>query len=53
MALENLILWMEESYSFSRGEAYMLLAQVMEARCTQFVNPAYTYVAKIAKKYLV
>lgn len=53
MALENLILWMEESYSFSRGEAYMLLAQVMEARCTQFVNPTYTYVAKIDKKYLV
>lgn len=52
MALENLILWMEESYSFSRGEAYMLLAQVMEARCTQFVNPSYTYVAKIDKKYL-
>ena len=53
IALENLILWMEESYSFSRGEAYMLLAQVMEARCTQFVNPSYTYVAKINKKYLV
>jgi amidase len=53
LALENLILWMEESYSFSRGEAYMLLAQVMEARCTQFVNPSYTYIAKINKKYLV
>jgi acetamidase/formamidase len=52
LALENLILWMEESYSFERGEAFMLLAQVMEARCTQFVNPTFTYVAKIEKKYL-
>ena len=52
MALEHLLLWMEESYSFSRGEAYMLLAQVMEARCTQFVNPTFSYIAKIEKKYL-
>ena len=51
-ALCNLITWMEESYGFTRGDAYLLLGQVMEARCTQFVNPTYTYVAKIAKRYL-
>jgi acetamidase/formamidase len=33
-------------------EAYLLLGQVLEARVTQFVNPTYTYVAKVAKKYL-
>ena len=50
-ALEVLILWIEERYGVEHGEAYMLLAQVMEARCTQFVNPSFTYVAKAAKKY--
>ena len=52
MALENLILWMEEDYGFTRAEAFLLLGQVLEARCTQYVNPTYTYVAKIAKRYL-
>jgi acetamidase/formamidase len=52
LALANLITWMEESYGFSRADAFLLLGQVMEARCTQFVNPTFTYVAKIAKRYL-
>lgn len=52
MALENLILWMEEDYGFSRADAFLLLGQVLEARCTQFVNPTYTYVAKIDRRYL-
>ena len=52
LALENLILWMEEDYGFTRSDAFLLLGQVMEARCTQFVNPTYSYVAKIEKKYL-
>jgi amidase len=51
-ALEDLILWLEEDYNLPRGESYLLLGQVLEARCTQFVNPTFTYVAKIAKKYL-
>lgn len=53
LALEALILWMEEGYGFARGEAYLLLGQVLEARCTQFVNPTFSYVAKIAKRWLV
>lgn len=52
LALENLILWMEEDYGFARSDAFLLLGQVMESRCTQFVNPTYSYVAKIEKKYL-
>jgi amidase len=52
MALANLITWMEEDYGFSRPDAFLLLGQVMEARCTQFVNPTFTYVAKIAKEHL-
>ena len=37
----------------SQGEAYMFLSQCLEARVTQFVNPSYSYVAKVASKYLV
>jgi acetamidase/formamidase len=51
-ALESLILWMEEDYGFSRIDAYLLLGQVLETRCTAFVNPTFTYIAKIAKAYL-
>lgn len=51
-ALEGLVLWMEESYGFSRGDAFLLLGQVLEARCTAIVNPTFTYIAKVAKKYL-
>ena len=51
-ALLELVLWLEEEYGMSRGEAYLLLGQVLEARCTQFVNPTYTYVCKVSRKYL-
>ena len=51
-ALVELILWLEEDYGMTRGEAYLLLGQVLESRCTQFVNPTYTYVCKIDRKYL-
>jgi amidase len=52
-ALEAMVLWLEESYGFTRGDAYLFLGQVLEARCTQFVNPTFTYVAKVPKQYLV
>jgi acetamidase/formamidase len=51
-ALEALVLWLEADYGFSRGEAYLYLGQVLEARCTQFVNPTFTYVAKIRRDLL-
>jgi acetamidase/formamidase len=51
-ALEALVLWMEESYQIPRGEAYILLGQVLEARVTQFVNPTFTYIAKMPQRYL-
>lgn len=51
-ALEAMILWLEEDYGFTRGDAYLLLGQILEARATQFVNPTITYVAKVAKRYL-
>ncbi len=51
-ALERLLLWIEHDYAMDREEAFLLLGQVLEARCTQFVNPTFTYVAKVAKRYL-
>jgi acetamidase/formamidase len=51
-ALEGMILWLEESYGFSRGEAYLFLGQVLEARVTAYVNPTFTYIAKVPKRYL-
>jgi acetamidase/formamidase len=51
-ALAALVLWLEEDHGLTRGQAYLLLGQVLEARCTQFVNPTFTYVAKVARQYL-
>jgi len=51
-ALSGLLLWLEAEYGFSRGDAFLWLGQVLESRCTQFVNPTYTYIAKVAKKHL-
>jgi amidase len=51
-ALIELLRWLKEEYQMAHGDAYLLLGQVLEARCTQFVNPSFTYVAKIEKKYL-
>jgi amidase len=53
IALSEMILWLEASYGMSQGEAYIFLSQCLEARVTQFVNPTYTYIAKVDKKYLV
>lgn len=47
-ALEGLVLWMEEE-GWDRGDAYLWLGQVLEARCTQFVNPTFSYVAKVGR----
>ena len=51
-ALEAMVLWLEDDYGFTRGGAYLYLGQVLESRCTQFVNPHFTYLAKVARKYL-
>ena len=51
-ALEAMVLWLEESYGFTRGNAYLFLGQVLKARCTQFVNPTFTYIAKVPRRYL-
>ena len=52
LALVEMVLWLEEEYKLDRGEAYLLLGQVLEARCTQFVNPTFTYICKVNRRYL-
>ena len=52
IATEQLIYWLADGYNMDEKEAFLLLGQVLEARCTQFVDPLYTYVAKIKREYL-
>ena len=52
IAFEEMVYWLEEDYGMSGPEAYMLLGQVAEARCTQMVNPKFTYICKFPKRYL-
>ncbi len=51
-ALTDLIHWMADEFGFTPTGAHMLLAQVLEARVTQFVNPLYTYLCKVQRKFL-
>jgi amidase len=48
----ELIEWLEADYGFDRTDAYTLLGQVGESSVANIVDPAYTVVAKIAKRYL-
>lgn len=52
IAFEEMIYWLEDDYGIPAPEAYMLLGQIAEARCTQVVNPKYTYVCTVAKEIL-
>jgi amidase len=52
LAVEELVNWMVVDYGFTAADAVLLLGQVAEARCTQLVNPKYTYIVKVAKRYL-
>ena len=51
-AAREVLCWMVEAYHFTPEDAYLLMGQVMEARCTQFVNPTRSYICKMPKKYL-
>lgn len=53
IGLEALLEWMMAEHGFTLEEGYMLLGQVLEARCSQFVDPLYTYVCKISRQYLI
>ena len=53
IALEDMIHWMVDEHGFTPPDAHMLLAQVLHARCTQFVDPLYTYLCKVERQYLL
>jgi amidase len=52
IAVRELVAWLGARCGLSVPDAVMLLGQVAEARATQIVNPKYTYVVKIAKRWL-
>jgi amidase len=52
IAYTELVLWMEEGFGFTRWEAYELLGQVGGLYVANMVNPAYSAVASIEKRYL-
>lgn len=51
-AAEQMMQWMADEYAFTLPDAYLLMGQVMEARCTQFVNPTSSYICKMPKGVL-
>ncbi len=52
IAVQELVYWLSDDYGLDEREAVLLLGQVLEARCTQFVDPDYTYVAKVRRDCL-
>ena len=50
IAFEEMVYWLEDDWKIPAPEGYMLLGQIAEARCTQVVNPKYTYICKVDKK---
>lgn len=52
IAYAELVLWMEEEFGFTRWEAYQLLGQVGGLYVANMVNPLYSLVASIDKRYL-
>jgi acetamidase/formamidase len=52
IAVEQLVWWLADAYGMEEKEAFLLLGLVLEARCTQFVDPLYSYIAKIPRRYL-
>lgn len=52
LAYRELINWMVSDYGWDRDDAYMFLSLAVKARIAQIVDPLYTVVAKLSKKYL-
>jgi amidase len=52
LAFLELIKWLEEDYGFERYDAYMFLSLAAKVRLAQIVDPLFTVVAKLPKKFL-
>jgi len=51
-AFKEMVEWMVADYKWERDDAYMFLSLAGKARIAQIVDPLYTVVAKLHKKYL-
>lgn len=52
IAYKEMVLWLADDFKMDTMDAYQLCSQVGEADAAQVVDPNYTVVAKISKKYL-
>ena len=52
IASHDLIQWIVQDYGLSALDAYELLSVAMESNVSQIVDPNYTILVKIKKKYL-
>jgi acetamidase/formamidase len=52
VCFQEMIYWLNDDWGVPEPDAYLLLAQIAEARCTQVVNPKYTYICKVPKSIL-
>jgi len=52
LAFREMIRWLEADYGVNQYDAYMLLSLTATARIAQIVDPLYTVVVKLQKKYL-
>jgi amidase len=52
LAYEEMVYWLEDNWKIPAPEGYVLLGKIAEARCTQVVNPKYTYICKVNKDLL-
>ncbi len=52
LAYRELVNWMVRDYGWNRDDAYMFLSIAAKSRIAQIVDPLYTVVAKLPKKYL-
>ncbi|UDL94054.1 acetamidase/formamidase family protein [Lichenihabitans sp. PAMC28606] len=52
IAFQEMIYWLNDEWNIPEPDGYLLLAQIAEARCTQMVNPKYTYICKVSKEIL-
>jgi acetamidase/formamidase len=52
IAHTEMIAWLGEEFGFSSLDAYQLLTQVAESPVANVVDPNYTFLAKVAKRWL-
>jgi len=48
----DMVTWLSEEYGFETLDAYQLLTQVSESPVANVCDPNYTFVTKVAKRYL-